>query len=358
MLTQAAAGRTYDYSHSVGRGSQSGMGFSQPVSLALGKDDLMYVVNRGSESISNVAWNRTGIGARVSRITVGSTPGDEEFLGEFSKYGSNDGEFIWGSGVAVDRQENVYVSDEWLNQITVFDKDGNFQKKWSALEPDDGQGDGQAHGVANIALDAEDNLYLTDGRSHEVRKFTKDGKFLVSWGAFGTANGQFNSPWGITVDHEGCVYVADHRNDRVQKFTADGQWLAQFGQPGADRGSLRGPTDVAVDPEGDVYISDWTDNGVQPGKVHAFDKDGNFIISLIGDAQQLSKWAQMTVDANADYVKRRREVPTMEPEWRLALPTGLAYDAKKSRLLVVDSQRSRLQIYNKLQRYLVPQMNL
>ena len=68
--------------------------------------------------------------------------------------------------------------------------------------------------------------------------------------------------------------------------------------------------------------------------------------------------ALVAADANADYVKRRREVPTMEPEWRLALPTGLAYDAKKSRLLVVDSQRSRLQIYNKLQRYLVPQMNL
>ena len=268
MLTQVAAGRTYDYSHSVGRGAQSGMGFNQPVSVALGKDDRMYVVNRGSESTSNVAWNRTGIGARVSRITVGPTPGDEDFLGEFSKYGSNDGEFIWGSGVAVDSQENVYISDEWLNQISVFDKDVKLQKKWSALEKDDGQ----PHGVSNIAIDAQDILYLTDGRSHEVRKFTTDGQFLASWGSLGTENGQFNSPWGITIDNEGCVYVADHRNDRVQKFTADGQWLAQFGQSGTGRGCLQSPTGVAVDPEGDVYVCDWSDNGVQPGKVkHSLD---------------------------------------------------------------------------------------
>ena len=129
MLTQMAAGRTYDYSHSVGRGAQSGMGFSQPVSVALGQDNVVFVVNRGSESISNVAWNRTGIGARVSRLSVGTTPGDEEFLGEFSKYGSNEGEFIWGSGVALDTQGNIYVSDEWLNRISVFAPGRRFQNQ-------------------------------------------------------------------------------------------------------------------------------------------------------------------------------------------------------------------------------------
>ena len=356
MLTQMAAGRTYDYSHSVGRGAQSGMGFSQPVSVALGQDNVVFVVNRGSESISNVAWNRTGIGARVSRLSVGTTPGDEEFLGEFSKYGSNEGEFIWGSGVALDTQGNIYVSDEWLNRISVFAPDGAFKTRWSALEKEDGQ----PHGVANIAIDTDDNLYLTDGRSHEVRKFTRDGKFLTAWGSLGSENGQFDSPWGITVDREGCVYVADHRNDRVQKCTSDGEWVAQFGSTGEGRGSLHSPTDVAVDPQGDVYVCDWAYNGHHPGQVHIFDKDGKFIITLSGDAQQLSKWAQMTVDSNADYIKRRREVDlrNMESEWKFAVPTGLAYDAEKGRLFVVDNQRSRLQIYSKLQSYLVPQMNL
>ena len=36
MLPQVAAGRAYDFSHSVGRGAQSGMGFNQPVACALG----------------------------------------------------------------------------------------------------------------------------------------------------------------------------------------------------------------------------------------------------------------------------------------------------------------------------------
>ena len=94
------------------------------------------------------------------------------------------------------------------------------------------------------------------------------------------------------------------------------------------------------------------------GRVQIFDAEGQFLTSLVGDAQQLSKWAQMTVDANADYIKRRREVPSTEPEWTFAQPTAVEFDAANSRLLVADTQRSRIQIYDKQSGYVVPQLNL
>ena len=43
MLTETVAGRTYDYSHNVGRGAQTGMGFNNPVALALDADGVVYV---------------------------------------------------------------------------------------------------------------------------------------------------------------------------------------------------------------------------------------------------------------------------------------------------------------------------
>jgi len=352
MLTETVAGRTYDYSHSVGRGSQTGMGFSNPVAATIGKDDVLFVVNRGSEGISNVAWNRTGYGARVSQIKLGANTGDEEFIGEFSKYGNGNGEFIWGSGVAADNQGNLFVVDEWLNRVTVFDQDGNYQRDWSTVD----SGETGSNGASGIAVDGEGNLFVTDGRSHTVKRFTPEGKLLASWGTHGSAEGELDSPWGITVDHEGFVYVADFKNHRVQKFTADGNFVAQFGSHGTHRGQLNYPNSVAVDPEGDVYICDWSD--WEQGRVHIFEKDGRFLTSLTGDAQQLSLWAQMTVDANADYGKRRREVASTEPEWRFAQPTAVVYDAKNGRLVVADTQRSRFQIYDKQATYLVPQLNL
>ena len=354
MLTQIAKGRVYDYSHSVGRGAASGMGFSQPVAMAF-EGNTVYVLNRGLEGISNVPWNKVAYGARVSVIDVGDEAGAEEFTGEFGKYGDRDGEFIWPSGMALAPDGNLFVSDEWLNQVSVFGKDGKFIKKWSTVP----EADGKDHSTANIDVDGQGNVYATDGRAHEVRKFTADGELITRWGAPGAGNGQFDSPWGITVDrNDGSVYVADHRNHRVQKFTADGEWLMQIGEGGSKRGQLHLPVKVTVDPQGDVYVADWSDNGMHPGRVHIFDREGNFIISLVGDAQQLSKWADMTVAANADYLKRRREVPTTESEWRFALPTDVHFDEAHGRLVVLDAQRSRLQIYHKMDGYMVPQMNL
>ena len=354
MLTETVAGRTYDYSHNVGRGAQSGMGFNAPVSITRGADGVVYVVNRGQENISNVSWNRTGLGQRISKVNLGGVSGEEEYLGEFSRYGDGDGQLIWPAGIAADKDNLLYVTDEWLNRVSVFDKDGGYVRQWSTIQP----GDDEPNGASGIAISGDQTVFVTDSRSHKIRRFKTDGTFLGAWGTKGSGEDQLDSPWGITVGPDGNVYVADSNNHRVQKFTAAGKLEAQFGGPGAKRGNLNYPSDVAVDPDGDVYVCDWSKNQWGLGRIHIFDATGKFLTSLTGDARQLASWAQQTVDANADYQKRRREVRTTEPEWTFAQPTGVEFDAENQRLVVVDTQRSRLQIYSKKSDYLVPQLNL
>jgi len=324
------------------------------VAAALGNDGLFYMINRGSESFSGVAWNHTGNAARISMLTLGSNPGDEELAGEFSTYGDGDGEFIWGAGIAVDGEQNVYLTDEWLDRVSVFDRDGKFLNQWSVLDDSD-EG---PYGASGLAIDPGENLYVVGGRSHQISRLSKDGRLLARWGSCGDGQEQLNSPWGVALDQAGDLYVADHLNHRVQKFSPDGTWLAQFGNRDGGRGQLSFPTDVAVDSEGDVYVCDWTDNGFNPGRVQIFDPEGKFITSLTGDAQTLSKWGQEWVDANPDVIKARRLVRSTEPEWRFAMPRGLVFDAAGNRLLVLDTQRCRIQIYDKLKHYDVPQLNL
>jgi hypothetical protein len=71
----------------------------------------------------------------------------------------------------------------------------------------------------------------------------------------------------------------------------------------------------------------------------------------VGDAQELSKWARMTLETNPGAVQRRREVRNFEQEWRFAFPTAAVFDAHYGRLIVADTQRNRLQFYNKLKNY-------
>ena len=344
MLTRTVVGRTYDFSHCVG-----GRYPKQPVGLAIGGGDVVYLLARQYEQISSVPWNKIATHAKVNKFTIPEAPGEEEFVGDFGGYGDANGQLIWPAGIALDSQENIYVTDEWMNRVSVFEKDGDFLGLWGSQ----GAGDGEFNRPSGIAIDNEDNLFIVDSLNHRVQKLTKNGKYLARWGSLGSGDGEFNSPWGITIDHQGYVYVADHKNHRAQKFTPEGEYVASFGSYGTGKGQLNRPSDVAVDPDGDVYVCDWANHRVQ-----AFDTDGKFFTSFTGDAQQLSKWQQQQVDANSDVKKARRRVYTLEPEWRFSTPTGVAFDADKGRLLVVESQRDRVQIYNKLKDYLEPQFNL
>ena len=344
MLTRTVANRVYDYSHAVG-GSQMPL----PVAAAVGSGDTVYVVSRQYEQIADVPWNKTATFSKVGKFTIGAESGDERLESDIAGYGDGDEQLIWPAGIALDSHENIYVTDEWLNRVSVFDKDGTFLRLWGTA----GEADGEFNGPSGIAVDSQDDLYIVDSLNHRVQRCTKNGEFLAGWGERGGREGQFDSPWGMSIDHEGCVYVADHKNHRVQKFTPEGGHMATFGSPGNGPGELSYPSDVAVDPEGDVYVCDWANNRIQ-----VFAADGEFITSFTGDAQRMAMWQQQQVDANADVIKARRRAYTLEPEWRFALPTGVEFDAKKRRLLVADTQRSRLQIYGKLNDYLEPQFNL
>ena len=246
------------------------------------------------------------------------------------------------------------MADEWLNRVSVFDREGAYQRHFSTVQP----GDPAVNGSCGIAISPGQTLYVTDGRSHRVRRFRTDGTFLGSFGSQGPGEGEFDSPWGIAVDKDGFVYVADSNNHRVQKLAPDGAFVAQFGRPGNKKGDLNYPSDVTVDPDGDVYVCDWSENRWNKGRIHIFDATGKFLTSLTGDAQQLFR-------LGADHGGRQRglrQAPPGSADDRAGMDlrpaTGVEYDAENNRLVVVDTQRSRLQIYNKVSSYLVPQLNL
>ena len=353
LLTQSIKGRVYDYSHNVGQymgGTRwPGEGFVLPVATAVARDGLVYVLGRGAESTEvGPPLEPRAFGARVGKFNM-DQPGEEEHVLTFGEFGTEDGQFIWPVSIALDSQERVYVSDEWLNRVTVFDNEGGFVSTWGSP----GSGEGQFDRVSGIAIDDGDLLYAVDSLNHRVQKLTVHGEFLEQWGGFGHDDGEFNSPWGVAVDNHGHVYVADHLNHRVQQFTPDGEFVGRFGTRGSGRGELYRPSDVAVDSEGDVYVCDWANNRVQ-----VFAPDGGFLTSVLGDAHEPSRWARGTIDANADLRKARRRAPSMEPEWRFALPTGVTFDNAGSRLIVADTQRYRVQVYRKVNDYVDAQFNL
>ncbi len=335
MLTTTVLGRTWNFSHAVGRIANAGDGFFGPTAVATAPDSILYVLNRGHAGgdIGVTSQNQ-----RISKLTM-----DEEMIAEIGRR-----EFTWPVALAVDGDGQLYCSDEHLNMIAIYSPEGERVGRWG----ESGSGPGQLDGPSGIAFDADQNLYVAETGSHRVQKFTKDGEYVCGWGGPGSAPGQFNRPWGLTVDSEGSVYVADWGNDRVQKFSTGGDHLMTLGRENTRMVGLLRPSDVAVDSAGDIYVVDWGNH-----RVRIYDPEGSPIVSLNGDAREFSKWAKTVVESNPDVIKAYRRVEDLTPMYRFNRPTGIAID-EEDRIVVSDTNRGRLQVYLKERTYAEAQFNL
>ena len=315
---------------------QGGRGFMMPTAMVIRRDGRIFVASRSNTT-------------ELPIVGIQMVTRDHEYFGQIGKYGKEPGQMIWPSALALDSEDNLYLADDSLHRITVFDKNGGLVSTWGTR----GRGDGEIDGPSGLLFDSEDNLLVVDHRNHRIHKFTKDGTFLAKWGSFGEGDGQFNLPWGIAQDGDGYLYVADWRNDRVQKFTSDGEFRAKFGESGDGDGQFSRPSSVAVDSEGNMFVADWGNQRVQ-----VLDSAGRFLCKLRGEAKP-NPWALEYLEAQADENRARASyVPVFEVDtddehevsariepyfWD---PVDVVVD-DEDRAYVLETCRHRFQIYER-----------
>ena len=180
--------------------------------------------------------------------------------------GSSDGtgsaaRFYLPCGVAVDSVGNVYVADDYNGEVRKISPTGVVTTM--------AVGFGRPTGVA---VDSAGNVYMADQGNEDVCKITPSGVVTTlagSAGQTGSSDGsgsaaRFDYPSGVAVDNAGNVYVADEYNDEIREISPSAvvTTLAGFaGQPGSTDGILSAarfgyPTGVAVDSAGNVYVAD------------------------------------------------------------------------------------------------------
>ncbi len=315
-----------------------GRGFNYPYDIAFSGDGRIFVLNRMG-----------GLNPRGIRIQICTF--DEDWLGEFSTGpGDGDDQFRVPVCMAFDGRDNLYVTDESLNEVKVFDNRGNFVRKWGT----DLDGVGSLGGPAGIAHGEDGSVFVVEQYANRVHKMTADGEPVMFWGEEGSEPGQFDLPWGATLDTEGNVYIADWRNDRIQKFTPDGEFIAAFGEPGDGEGQFHRPSSVAVDRDGKIHVADWGNERVQ-----TLNPDGSFHQLLRGEAT-LSKWAEEWLEVNPDEynVRKGSELLVEDLPDHLRTPYHVASQTEplfwgpvsvkldsEDRLYVTEHSRHRIQIY-------------
>jgi DNA-binding beta-propeller fold protein YncE len=171
------------------------------------------------------------------------------------------------NGLAMDDGDRLFVADGKMRRVYVFNKDRKVENVvMEGLEDPNG-----------IALDVENRfLYVADTQQDIVQVYDADSlKLLRHLGVPGknhasTEAGEFSKPVGVAVDSDGNVYVTDMMNNRVEIFDADGKFISQFGKHCDVSGCFARPKGIAIDSDNHVWVVDNMLDAVQ-----AFDREGN-----------------------------------------------------------------------------------
>jgi DNA-binding beta-propeller fold protein YncE len=173
------------------------------------------------------------------------------------------------SMAAIDTQNRLlYVSDINLDQVLVYDADTFKLKRKIGTTGHNHEltAPGDLAKPTGLAVDKEGNLYVADTMNDRIEVFDADGAFLRTWGKNGDGPGYFARPKGVAVDSDGHVWVADGVQDRVQVFTNEGQLLITMGGHGLLPGQFQGLVNVASDNRRNrIYTSE-----IYPGRVQEF----------------------------------------------------------------------------------------
>jgi predicted membrane-bound mannosyltransferase/DNA-binding beta-propeller fold protein YncE len=178
---------------------------------------------------------------------------------------------------------NLYVADALNSRIVVFSPDGAYLNQLGTPgSVEQNAPGGTFHEPWGIAVGNDGKIYIADTWNHRVQVLDQNGTFLQTWGAFeqvppGTV-GRPDGFWGprdIAVDAQNRVYVADTGNKRVRVYDGQGTWLYDIGQGGSDQGQLDEPVGLAINSEtNEIYVADTWNRRIQ-----VFDLSGGFLRS-------------------------------------------------------------------------------
>jgi len=155
-------------------------------------------------------------------------------------------------GIAVDGQDNIYVTDSALGKIFVFDDRGKFRRYIGAIS----DREGFFKRATGIAIDKQQGeVFVTDTLRDKIFVMDLEGNHLREFGARGTGPGEFNFPTEVVL-HGDEVFVVDAMNFRVQILDRQGRFRAQFGSQGDSVGTIFRPKGLGVDSEGNVHLVD------------------------------------------------------------------------------------------------------
>ena len=262
----------------------------------------------------------------------------------------------WPWGVACSASREVYVTENYNHQVSVWDKEGKHLRTFGQK----GQKPGQLLSPTGIAVDKNGHVYVADGRENgRVQKFSNTGQLLAIYVGL-------RDPYGIALSpKEEQLYVCDNSNQRIVILDTELHFVSTFGELSCSlevedhevvvMGSLESPHSIAMDTSGKIYITDTSSSCI-----HVYNEEGVNLRPIKHPHDDMFAPSGITIEDRFVYVADRggNQVVVFNTsgefvtctgshgkgEGQFHNPTGVALDADGF-LYVCDYGNSRVQIF-------------
>jgi len=232
----------------------------------------MTIDRSGNTYVTGQAY--TGVNNDCTTIKYNSN-GDTVWVRNYNGPGNNTD---MGNAIAVDREENVYITGATYGSVNKYDivtikYDSAGVQQWASRY--DGPGHGSDEGIA-IAVDTSGNVYVTgdspgtSGSDDYVTiKYNSTGDTL--WSARYNGPGAYHDdPHALAIDNSGNVYVTGQSSGSgtgydyaTIKYNSSGiqQWAARYDD------SLQSDiaSSIAIDNSGNVYVTGSSGTSISHG---------------------------------------------------------------------------------------------
>jgi DNA-binding beta-propeller fold protein YncE len=193
LVTDSEAGRVVQLGGDLQLDGWLAEDLSRPTGIAC-RDGTVFVVETGRH-----------------RILVLEADGSRRVLG---KRGSAPGEFNFPTSLTLDGGD-LLVGDTLNFRIQRLEAaTGKPVSSFGGL----GDSPGETPRIKGVAVDARGRIWVSDGYLDRISLYEPDGVLLISIGSRGSGPGEFSFPAGIAAHPDGQVAVVDSLNRRLQVF--------------------------------------------------------------------------------------------------------------------------------------------
>ena len=250
-------------------GSQKTINISKASDVLVLSFDYKIEANPGDDTISLTIYDSVTLDSLYSTIVTSGVPetGWRSFSQDIYPYVNNSDSIIISLSIRGGFNNYDLYPNGWFDNIkldTVYVEPvigtipfvSTFAGNDTRSDIDDSALNSTFHGIFDIELDTNGDMYVADGYNRKIR-------IIYSNGTVSTYVDVSFIPHRIELDHSGNLYVTDPHNHKIRIIHSNGtvSTYAGTGVSGSLDGPIssatfRSPYDIELDPHGNLYVAD------------------------------------------------------------------------------------------------------